>query len=126
MTAASTRPKRKKKSADATEELIALALQTLEDAKAVDIVRIDASGRALRLFDTLLICTATSNRHANALTERLRAAIKGGRRKIRGVEGPGDMGWTLLDLGDVMVHIFLSEAREHYDLESLWNMAEDA
>ncbi|MBF2735437.1 MAG: ribosome silencing factor [Betaproteobacteria bacterium AqS2] len=118
MTPATTAP-------TARDDLAELALRALDDAKAVDVTRIDI-GRGMRLFDTLLICTATSNRHAAALTEKLRAAVKGSGRKVRGIEGPGELGWTLIDLGDVIVHVFLSDAREHYDLESLWGLAEDA
>ena len=71
------------------------------------------------MFDWMLIATATSSRHAVALAERLRRAQKSriGRGEIEG-ERAGE--WILLDSGAVVAHIMSAEARERYDLESLW------
>ena len=41
----------------------------------------------------------------------------------RAVEGLDDATWVLLDYGDVIVHVFLAETREYYDLERLWSDA---
>jgi ribosome-associated protein len=43
--------------------------------------------------------------------------------KPRAVEGLDDYSWVLIDYGDFVVHVFLDSAREHYDLEGLWNDA---
>ena len=99
-----------------------LAIEVLEDAKAIDIVKIDTSKRSMSLFDSLLICTANSSRHAAAMADRLRIALKKHKYKILGIEGPGDMGWTLIDADEVIIHIFLADTRAHYDLESLWEI----
>ena len=40
------------------------------------------------------------------------------------VEGMENKEWVLLDYFNILVHIFLPEAREHYQLESLWGDAE--
>jgi ribosome-associated protein len=39
------------------------------------------------------------------------------------VEGAAESGWTLLDYGDVLVHVFLDETRVYYALERLWGDA---
>lgn len=101
-----------------------VAREVIEDTKGRDLVEIDVRSRASRMFDALLICTATSSRHAAALAERLRVALKKSGIDILGIEGPGEMGWTLIDAGSVVIHIFLQDAREHYDLESLWSVEE--
>ena len=111
----------KSKEAPATN-LAELIVNVLDDSKAVDLVTIDLSGRKGSIFDLMVICTANSTRHAAALAEQLRVAIKCDGHKIHGFEGPGEMGWTLLDAGEAIVHIFLQEARSHYDLESLWEL----
>ena len=97
----------------------------VEETKGRDMVDIDTRARTNNIFDRLLICTATSNRHAAAIAENLRVGLKRAGVPIFGIEGPGEMGWTLIDTGPVVVHIFLKEAREHYDLESLWALPEE-
>jgi ribosome-associated protein len=37
------------------------------------------------------------------------------------VEGQSQEGWLVLDYGDVVVHLFSPDQREHYDLEELWS-----
>ena len=49
-----------------------------------------------------------------------RVAKAGGPRPIR-VEGRNDLQWVLLDYGDLVVHVFLEETRQYYDLERLWS-----
>lgn len=39
------------------------------------------------------------------------------------IEGLSDASWVLLDFGDVVVHVFLDETREYFDLERLWSDA---
>ena len=75
--------------------------------------------------DYLVICSASSDRQAQAIAdaieERLRAA---GRRPIS-VEGYAAARWILLDYGDVLFHVFLEESRRFYALERLWGDAGD-
>ena len=110
--------------ADDAPAITEIATAVIEDTKGRDMVMIEVGARVNNLFDRLIICTATSSRHASAIAEKLRMALKHGGMAILGVEGPGEMGWTLIDAGSVVVHIFLQEAREHYDLESLWSVTE--
>ncbi len=75
--------------------------------------------------DYFVICSATSDRQAQAIAdaieERLRAA---GRRPIS-VEGYAASRWILLDYGEVLFHVFLEESRRFYALERLWGDAGD-
>ena len=72
--------------------------------------------------DFFVIATASNARHMRALAETLYKEIPprtGGKRH----EGDSDSGWTLLDYGDVIVHLFSPELRAHYALEELWSEA---
>ena len=75
------------------------------------------------IADTFVLLTGRSDRQvravADGILERLRAL---GERPL-GVEGMDEGRWVLLDLGDVIVHVFEPEVREHYDLERLWSDA---
>ena len=93
------------------------------DRKAVDLVALDVS-ELTSYADTFVIATATSDRHARAIADAICEAETAGGSKPLGVEGYDEARWVLIDLGDVIVHVFLSEVREAYDLERLWNDAQ--
>ena len=70
--------------------------------------------------DRFVIATATSVRQMNALIDALDDDLRGDGVRIRRREGEVDSGWVLLDIGDVIVHLFGPEEREFYNLETLW------
>jgi ribosome-associated protein len=70
--------------------------------------------------DYLVLCSGRSTRHVQALAEHLEKALLQRRIKPMGMEGLSEGQWVLLDLGDVIVHIFYQPMRAIYDLEGLW------
>jgi ribosome-associated protein len=95
------------------------AAATIDDKKGEDIVLLDLSG-LLVVTDVFVVASGTSNRHVKSLVEDVEEALKAaGRRPIRR-EGVDYGSWVLLDYGDVVVHVFLDETREFYDLDRLW------
>ncbi|MFM8884709.1 MAG: ribosome silencing factor [Solirubrobacterales bacterium] len=98
------------------EEIAALVLEL----KAQDVVSIDLRG-ASAFTDFFLIASATSDRQARAICEKVRTGLKEryGLLPAR-TEGLPEARWALLDYGDVVLLVFSGELREHYRLESLW------
>ena len=90
------------------------------DVKATDVVSIDLRGVSA-FTDYFLIASATSDRQARAVCERVRTGLKErfGLLPTR-TEGLPEARWALLDYGDVVLHVFSGELREHYRLEALW------
>jgi ribosome-associated protein len=76
----------------------------------------------LGICDYFLICTATSSTQADTIIDELekRARELGLKAGLRASRSPE---WTLLDFGDIIVHVFSEEAREFYRLEMLWKDA---
>lgn len=106
-----------------TNELLHLCLAQLDEVKALDIKVFDVRPSGIGgLFDVIVVATATSSRHGAAVADKLRYQLKHAGYGPLGFEGPGEMGWALLDAGQVVIHIMLPQAREHYDLEGLWGM----
>jgi ribosome-associated protein len=103
------------------ERMRSLADAILEK-KGEDLVALDVS-EVSSFADGFLLASGTSDRHvrtiADAVVERAREL---GDRPL-GVEGYDDGRWVLIDLGDLVVHLFQGEVREHYDLERLWSDA---
>lgn len=108
-----------------SEEVVALATAALEDVKGADILAIDVRDKT-SIADYMLICTGTSNRQLNALVDNVREKVKAAGLMPLSEEGKGDSDWVLLDLGDVVVHVMTAAARQFYDLERLWQGAEQS
>ncbi|OGX23422.1 MAG: ribosome silencing factor [Omnitrophica WOR_2 bacterium RIFCSPHIGHO2_02_FULL_45_21] len=64
--------------------------------------------------------TASSGRRAQAIVDAIREGLDKKGIQIRAQEGGEDSSWMLLDLLDIVVHIFNSQSREFYNLEKLW------
>lgn len=93
--------------------------KTLVDNKAENVLTLDINGIS-SFADAIIIATASSNRHAKSLSEKLVEEIKANKISIMGVEGKIESGWILVDCGEVVVNIMKSDIREFYDLEGLW------
>ena len=92
------------------------------DRKAEDIVALDV--RKLTPFtDTFIIATGTSDRHARSIADSITEAMAKRGEKPLGTEGREEGRWVLIDLDDVIVHVFQDEVRREYDLERLWSDA---
>lgn len=94
-------------------------ITTLEDIKAVNPIAINVK-KISSLTDFMVIASGTSDRHINAMSERVIERLK---KDVSGMKIEGQSGgdWLLVDAGDVIVHLMSSDAREFYDLESLWD-----
>lgn len=88
--------------------------------KARDPVILELIGTT-SLADYFLICSGTSDRHAQAMADHIEHSLKQRGIVPRGVEGRTRGRWILMDYGDVIVHIFQEAEREFYDLEALWS-----
>ena len=105
-----------------TEETFLNAIyKILDDNKALDITIINL-GNGTSFADHMIIASGTSQRHLLALGDHLKIAThKAGQSyaRIEGKENGTD--WVLVDLGNIIVHLFRPEARQLYDLESMWD-----
>ena len=95
--------------------------ERLDLKQAVDIRILDVSG-PLVIADYFVVATVQSTRQAQSLAKELDLAHKAarGRRKRNGGSEGADTSWVLLDFNDIVVHLFLPDARNYYGLESLW------
>lgn len=96
--------------------------ERLDQKQATDIVVLDVSG-PLVIADYFVIATVQTTRQAQAIAKELdleHKALRGRRRRNTGGLESEDSNWVLLDFDDIVVHLFLPEARTYYGLESLW------
>ena len=102
-----------------TRDLLKLSLSALNEVKGRDISCLEVS-ELTDFTDIMLIVTGNTTRQVRALADSLVVSAKKNDVEILGVEGYSEGDWTLVDLGDLVVHIMLPETRKFYDLEKLW------
>lgn len=103
-----------------SDVLIDVLKQALDDKKGLDIHVIDLRERAM-FADFFLLATGTSRTHVAAMADEVDRVASVHRVNVVGIEGLRESSWVLLDLGDVVVHLFQSETRGFYNLEKLWS-----
>ena len=108
-----------------SEALVKLAVAALEEIKAQDITTIDVRGKT-SITDFMLIASGTSSRHVKAMADNVLDKVKAQGVRPIGSEGLDSGEWALLDLGDVVVHVMQVTTRQFYDLERLWQGAEQS
>lgn len=110
---------------DAAAKALAMTIaQAADDRKAGDIVILQ-TGDVSYLADYFVIVTGFSNVQVRAIAGSIADAVDDcwQRQPLR-VEGTSEGRWVLQDFGEVIVHIFLPNEREFYDLEAFWGHAE--
>ena len=104
-----------------TNELLTLVTAELDERKGQSITVIDVKDRS-SVTDFMVLVTATSERHGQSLSSYITIKVKEHGMKPLGLEGEQGSDWVLLDLGDIVLHIMTTQARERYQLEKLWSI----
>ena len=100
-------------------------VDAIEDKKGENILLMEISGVSV-LADYFVIATGSSDRQLKALADAVaEASEKIAKRRVllRNVDAQAESGWILIDLGDVIVHLFSPSQRRHFNLEGLWSEA---
>jgi ribosome-associated protein len=100
--------------------ILNVVLDTLDDAKAEDVVCIDLRGKT-SIGDQMVVASGRSQRHVGAMADQLIRKLKEKGFGRARVEGLPHADWVLIDTGDVIVHIFRPEVRDFYNLEKMWS-----
>ena len=99
-----------------------LVVRTALDKKAEDVVALDVRN-LVSFADTFVFATGTSDRHVRSVVDGIEEALRASDEAALGFEGYEEGRWVLMDLNDVIVHVFLRAVRQVYDLERLWSDA---
>ena len=102
--------------------LVREAVRAAQDRKAVDLDLLDLKGVG-SFTDFFLICSGTSSRHTQAISDAIMEQLEKSGVSPQHVEGYAEAQWILMDYLDFVVHIFSEQARRFYDLEWLWKRA---
>jgi ribosome-associated protein len=111
-------------SAASTADRVRGAVAAALDRKAQDL-RVLNLGPVSDFTDYFLICTGTSERQVQAISEGIQESLAADGVRPLHVEGQRSGNWVLLDYGDLVAHVFQPEPRQFYGLERLWSDAAD-
>jgi ribosome-associated protein len=103
---------------------LAYAIAAAADERKAGNVTILQVGEVSYLADYFVIATGFSTVQVRAIARSIEVTLEVdlNRRPLR-LEGQGDSSWIVMDYGDVIVHVFMPEARDFYDLEAFWGHA---
>jgi len=104
------------------EEIAQLAAITANDKKAIDTMILEVGDLSV-IADYFIICSGNSETQVSAIAKEIKDKMHEHNIDIKGTEGLDHARWILIDIGDVVVHIFHKDERSFYNLERLWGDA---
>ncbi|MCC6465067.1 MAG: ribosome silencing factor [Planctomycetes bacterium] len=103
-----------------TLDIARFAFEACLDKKATEVRLLDVAKLTI-VAEYFVVCTAQSAPQARAIAEHIGKLAKDkGLRRPAGLEGMQEGWWVLVDLGDVLVHVFQEDARRYYALDETW------
>ncbi|ABC98796.1 ribosome silencing factor [Synechococcus sp. JA-3-3Ab] len=100
------------------------AARAAEEKKGGDIVLLDVS-QISTLADYFLLISGYSLTQVRAIARAIEEKVwEEWQQSPRRIEGQESGSWILIDYADLIVHVFMQEERDYYDLESFWIQAQ--
>jgi ribosome-associated protein len=99
-----------------SDQLSEQIFKLLDEKKAQEILLLDVKKRS-SITDYMVIATGTSGRQLAGFADIIRGSFK---EYVFSIEGLSTCDWVLVDLGNVVVHLFKPEVRSFYNLEKMW------
>jgi ribosome-associated protein len=103
-------------------DLLVTAVTAADDKRAEDIVVLNMKGISL-ISDYFLICHGNSDKQVQAIARGMKEKAEENGIDVRRMEGFDEAKWILVDMGDVIAHVFHRDERSYYNLERLWGDA---
>ncbi|WP_291327488.1 ribosome silencing factor [Desulfovibrio sp. UCD-KL4C] len=103
-----------------TKDKLQLITEWLDEKQAIDVVAIDVTG-ICPISEIVMVVSAKGVRHAQSLADNTLEKLAAGNIEYLGMEGYQTGDWILLDLNDIIIHIFQEDNRGFYNVEGLWS-----
>jgi ribosome-associated protein len=102
--------------------LLNTAVKAADDKRAEDIIALNMKGISL-IADYFVICHGNSDKQVQAIAREIKEKAEETGQLVKRMEGFDEARWILVDLGDVVAHVFHKDERNYYNLERLWGDA---
>lgn len=104
------------------DQLVKQVVKAADDKRAEDIITLDITGVSF-MADYFVICEGTNERQVQAIARGIKDDVEKSGGVVKRIEGFEQARWILIDLGDVVCHVFHQDERHYYNLERLWGDA---
>jgi ribosome-associated protein len=104
------------------KKMALMLAETAYGGMASDIELLDVRSQC-EYADFFLVISAKNKIHVDALKDRFVEFASDNKVRVCGTDGRSESGWVIVDLGDLLIHIFLSNTRDYYSLDSIWGDA---
>lgn len=91
-----------------------------QEKKAKNIVIVDMTELPGTICQYFVICEGNTPTQVSAISDEIITSLKKKKEQAISVDGLRECRWVGIDYGTVIVHVFLPELREFYDIEHLW------
>jgi len=109
---------------DSAEQLNDLIIDSIQDIKGKNIVKLDLRKLEDAPTDFFIICEGDSNTQVSSIAGNIKKRLKLEADQVAShVEGERNSMWVLMDYFNVVIHVFYKETRKYYELEDLWSDA---
>lgn len=105
-------------------DIVKLVTEGIQDRKGRKITHVDLSDIESAVAQNFVICEGSSTMQVSAIADSVREYLhKNAGIKPYNYDGYQNSQWIVIDYGHTLVHVFLPDVRQHYNLEELWSDA---
>ncbi|ANQ64421.1 ribosome silencing factor [Staphylococcus equorum] len=105
-----------------SDQLLNIAVEATENKKAEDIISLKMKGIS-DMTDYFIICHGNNEKQVQAIARSVKDAASEAEIEVKRMEGFNDARWILIDLSNVVVHVFHKDERDYYNIEKLYHDA---
>jgi len=103
-------------------DILTIVARAADSKRAEDLIALNMNGISL-IADYFLICHGNSDKQVQAIAREMKEQAEEKGISVKRLEGFDEARWILIDLGDVVAHVFHKDERNYYNLERLWGDA---
>ncbi|WP_251942862.1 MULTISPECIES: ribosome silencing factor [Staphylococcus] len=102
-----------------SDQLLNMAVEATESKRAEDIISLNMNGIS-DMTDYFIVCHGNNERQVQAIARSVKDAAHEAGIDVKRMEGFNEARWILIDLADVVVHIYHKDERGYYNIEKLY------
>ncbi len=105
-----------------SQELLAIAVDTIDNKKGEDTISLEMKGIS-DMTDYFVVTHGNNERQVQAIARAVKEVANEQNIEVKRMEGYNEARWILIDLADVVVHVFHKDERNYYNIEKLYQDA---